>query len=229
MIPNIIFCPYAGSSKYSFQQFNTQANITVIEYPGHGKRIREELLTDIDLIVHDAFTSIKNIIATKHPYIIWGYSMGALVGYRICQEIQKHNMPQPVKLVACAKTAPSVKRSKLISHLDDLQFWSEIKAMGGISEDILSHPELMSFFLPILRADIFAVEQFEYHKTEKLNIPIDIFYGDTEDITEKDLVEWQSETTKQIHITQLHGNHFFIFKYMDFFIRYLNQKNKPGN
>ena len=53
----------------------------------------------------------------------------------------------------------------------------------------------------------------------KLNISIDVFYG-SEEATEEEMLSWQEETTEKVTITQLKGNHFFIFDHIDYFKNY---------
>lgn len=222
---DFLLFPFAGGNKYSYQRFiQNKPNFCVIEYPGRGGRMSESLLSEVDLVVENIIVQIENMI--KNDYVIYGHSMGALVGYLLCHKIQELGLPKPIKLVVSGIKAPSIKRGKLISHLPDDLFWEEVIKIGGISDELQNYPELVEFYIPILKADFTVVENYEYVKKEKLTIPIDVFYG-SEEAEEEEMQGWKDETTANVNITQMEGNHFFIFDHIDFFINYF--KNLTNN
>lgn len=227
----IITFVFAGGNKYSFPKFSkTLTDFTVLEYPGRGTRINEKLMKDIDLLTDDLLPKIVEEIKNCHEYIVYGHSMGALVGYLICQKLQKLQIKKPLKLVVSGRKAPSIKREKLLSDLPNHLFWEEVIKLGGIPDALQEHPELKEFYIPILKADFEVVDNYNYVKKEKLNIPIDVFYGTEEKITEFEITEWENESTQEVTINRMKGNHFFIFNNEDFFIDYfkhLNNKLTP--
>ena len=222
----IIVLPFAGGNKYSFN-FLKDPNLSfkVIEYPGRGKRFKEKLLGNIYDILDDAFDKfLINEIKSKDDYVIYGHSMGALIGYLACQKIERENYKKPIKLIVSGRKSPSYKfkKRKMLSSLPDNIFWKEISSLGRIPKG-LNDPETKNLFTPILKSDIRAVEGFDYVKRGKLTIPIDVFYGDNEQITGDEILSWKNETTGKVSITKLEGNHFFIYKHQSFFINYFNK------
>ncbi|RKR04568.1 surfactin synthase thioesterase subunit [Flavobacterium sp. 90] len=222
----IISFSFAGGSKYAFQKFTSKTNdLIVIEYPGRGIRIHEDLIYDIELFIEDLLNKVKNEILTNEKYIIYGHSMGALVGYLICQKIEEVGLKKPLKLVVSGKKMPSIEREVKLSHLPDKELWQEVIKLGGIPDELLNYPELIDFYTPILKADFAAIENYEYVKKEKLTIPIDVFYG-SEEARKEEMQGWKDETIENVTITELEGNHFFIFDHVDFFINYFNNLTK---
>jgi external thioesterase TEII len=216
----IISFSFAGGSKYSFQKFTNKINeVVVIEYPGRSSRINENLIIDIELLIKDLIDKIKKEITISKNYIIYGHSMGALMGYLICHEIDKLGIKKPLKLIVSGKKAPSIERKPKLSHLPDEQFWEEVVKLGGIQDELKNHPELIEFYTPILKADFTVIENYKYLRKNKLSIPIDVFYG-SEEATEDEMTGWIEETTAKVSITQMTGNHFFIFDHVDFFSNY---------
>jgi external thioesterase TEII len=225
----IIGFSFAGGNKYSFSKFTNQTDdLIVIEYPGRASRINENLIIDIELLIEDLFQKIKNEITATEDYIIYGHSMGALVGYLICQKIEELGIKKPQKLVVSGKKVPSTEREVKIAHLPDEEFWQEVIKLGGIPDELQSHLELIEFYIPILKADFTAVENYKYVKKEKLTMPIYVFYG-SEEATEDEMIGWQEETTAEVTITQMEGNHFFIFDHVDFFINYFKNIEETIN
>nr|WP_315254464.1 thioesterase domain-containing protein [uncultured Flavobacterium sp.] len=210
---------FAGGSKYSFQKFTNQASdFIMIDYPGRGLRMHENLIFDIEILVEDLLQKVKNEITSNKDYIIYGHSMGALVSYLICQKIEKLGLKKPLKLVVSGKKAPSIEIKIKIAHLPDKEFWQEVVKLGGIPDELQKHHELMAYYIPILKADFTAIENYKFSK-KKITIPIDVFYG-SEEATKEEMLCWQEETTRKVNITQMEGNHFFIFDHVDFFTNY---------
>jgi surfactin synthase thioesterase subunit len=215
----IIAFTHAGGNKFSFQMFSKRFNdFSTIEYRRRELRIKESSSLDIKELLDDLLKHVKKEINSCDDYIIYGHSMGALMGYLICQKIEELALQKPLKLVVSGKKAPFVEREK-ISHLPDKIFWEEIIKLGGVPDELQDYPELVDYYTPILKADFRIVENYKYIKKEKLTIPIDVFYG-SEEATKEEMNGWKDETTSEVTITQMEGNHFFIFKHVDFFINY---------
>lgn len=205
--------PFAGGNKYSFNKFIIP-KATILEINRNLK------ITEINTI-SDNFISEELEQICDVPYVIYGHSLGALLAYLVCQKLQEENLPLPQRLIVSGKKSPSVPRKEKIAHLPDKEFWEEIIALGGIPDEMQNYPELIEYYLPILRHDFKLVESYQYEKKPKLNIPIDVFYG-SEEATEEEMIGWQDETTEKITITQLPGNHFFIFDHVEYFRDYFD-------
>ncbi|WP_264530513.1 thioesterase II family protein [Flavobacterium sp. N502540] len=227
----ILTFSFAGGNKYSFKEFSQNlAHFNVIEYPGRGMRLNEALQLNIDSLIEDLLPKVINKIEECQEYIIYGHSMGALIGYMICQRIQELGLLLPVKLVISGKKPPAIKRESQLSHLSDNLFWEEVVKLGGVPDDLMNYKELIEFYTPILKADFTAIENYNYVKKEKLSVPIDVFYGSEEQITEEEIIGWRDETNGPVTLTRLKGNHFFIFNHIDFFTNYFrSQTQKSSN
>ena len=222
----IIAFTFAGGNKYSYNNlFQKEHKAVVLEYPGRGARMAESLLTSLDAIIADVYPKVQKEIATAESYIIYGHSMGSLVAYEICKRIEKQGLQLPVKLILNGVKGPQHSREKIISHLSDHDFWDEITKLGGIPVEIAKNRELVDFFAPILKADYKCVESYRHDAVSPvINIPIDVFYGSEEDITEEEVSGWNEVSSKEVNITKLAGNHFFIFEHKAFFANYFQQQ-----
>lgn len=219
----IIIFPFAGGSEYSFNYLNKidskDISFETVIYSGRGSKIGEPLRYNIHEIVEDVYNHLLPIINSQ-KYIIYGHSMGALVGFLFCKKCLNHGMNLPEMLIVSGCKAPSRINKKKISNLESSLFWGEVKKYGGIPDGVLNDEEIKDFFESILKADFNCIEEYEYSENNKLNIPINVFYGSDEDIIQEEVEEWQKETTNNVNITKLKGNHFFIFDHTEFFIEY---------
>ncbi len=222
----IIAFTFAGGNKYSFNSlFKKELNAVVLEYAGRGTRMGEELLTSIEEVITDLFPKVVQEIKSKEPYIIYGHSMGSMIAYQICRKLEKLGLQLPVKLIINGVKGPKYCKEKIVSNLPNREFWEEITKLGGIPKEIGNDPELIDFFAPILKADYKCVEGYTYDETtEQISIPIDVFYGSEEDITAQEIAGWKEVTTEEVVITELAGNHFFIFEHPLYFDTYFKEQ-----
>ena len=195
--------------------------VEVLEYPGRGVKRTQPLLYNINDLVDYAFQHTVKVIENS-PYIIYGHSMGALIGYLVCKKIESQLINRPMRLIVSGSNPPSKMGKENISGLSSKAFWDKIYDYGGLPNEILEDKDVKTFFEPILRADFECIEKYQYDETskKKLTIPIDVFYGSEEDINNEEIVLWQKETTEKANITKLDGNHFFIFHHQEFFRNY---------
>lgn len=224
----ILFFVFAGGNKYSFSKYsNKLSQFVVIEYQRKGMVAYEQFQYNIHLFVDKLLPRIKYEIDNTNDYIISGHSMGALIAYLVCHKIKDLGLKCPKRLIVSGRKAPSIINDKKISNLQDKEFWNEIVNLGGIPNEISNYPELIEYYIPILRHDIRLIESFEYERKNKLNLPIDVFYG-SEEAEDNEMVGWRHETTGEVKITKLSGNHFFIFDHINFFINYFENLLKEA-
>ncbi|MCL8537187.1 thioesterase II family protein [Chryseobacterium gallinarum] len=218
----IIVFTHAGGNKYSYNNFyKNYDRFIVIEYNGRGTRIDKPFVDNIYLLVDEVYERVSSQDLLSEDYIIYGHSLGALVGYLLCQKIMDKGGNYPKKLVLSGKKHFHRDNRKNISTLPDSEFWKEVTALGGIPDEMMNYPELIDFYIPILRNDFKLVESFQHKPQAKLTFPIDIFYG-SEEACDEDMQGWLDESTEKVTITKLTGNHFFIFKHTEFFNTYFD-------
>jgi surfactin synthase thioesterase subunit len=212
----IVALPFAGGDQYSYDRFRkflpSNFILKTVEYPGRGARIGENCLSDIVSISNDVLEQVKNDIQ-ENRYIIYGHSMGALVGYELAKEIIRNNYRAPSCLFFTGSAGPSIPEDNPISDYETERFWKEISDFGGLPIEVFSNDEFLNFYEPILRSDISAIERYQYERlTTPFKIPIHVIAGSEElDITTQTLASWQAETLLPLDTKILPGDHFFIF------------------
>jgi medium-chain acyl-[acyl-carrier-protein] hydrolase len=95
--------------------------------------------------------------------------------------------------------------------LAENDFIHELQRLNGCPPGVLTNPELLELFLPVLRADFEMDETYIYSPAESLDCPITVF-GGTEDhgVSPSDLRAWQAETSGQFSVRTFSGDHFFL-------------------
>jgi surfactin synthase thioesterase subunit len=215
---SVIALPFAGGNCYSYVNFEKIAPEGVewitLELPGRGRRISEEILDSTKDQVDDIFRQMSPY-TTKGNYILYGHSMGGLLAYELARMLTEKQCQLPVFLFITGRNAPSGVYSKKLSQLSSDLLWENVLSMGGVSQELANNDDLKDFFEPVLRADFRSIENYEYVKKPKLNIPIYLRAGSEENISVESLRGWQDETVAEVDIALLEGNHFFIYDHKE--------------
>lgn len=209
-----LFClPFAGASKSSYKVFEKyvgdHVSIVPIEIPGRGYRFKEKLLFDIESLVEDIYSQIKDKLTS--PYAFYGHSMGAILAYLLTRKIIKENQPQPYYLFCSGRGGPSIGCKNIYYLLPKEEFKELMIELGGLPNEILEDEALMNFYESIIKADFQAMDTYVYKQEAPLNIPIDVMIGDNDKATYEEALTWQKESTMNVEVKVFPGRHFFIF------------------
>lgn len=215
----LLFClPFAGGSKYSYRDLQTHVpdfiKFIVLEYPGRGTRISEDLKHDLQLLVDDVLSQIKSKLSNQQ-YAIYGHSMGGLIAYRVVRDLLARGYPRPRHLFLSGLGGPSAafREEKKRHLLDRGSLIEEIKSFQGSGKDFFESEELINYYEPILRADFMASENYCHDISIKLPINMTVVTGIEEDLTNQEILAWDNESAFDVNYKRLPGGHFFIFKY----------------
>ena len=115
-----LFClPYAGGNAYFFNSLKKtctkNVEVVPIEYSGHGTRINEPLIDNIEEFVKDI---CNEILGKKRnmPYALFGYSLGAKLCLFVAKSLYEITDQKPVHIFAGASQC-------LILEKIDPQVW----------------------------------------------------------------------------------------------------------
>ncbi len=216
--------PFAGGNKYSFDSLKKglpkHLSFDVIEYSGRGTRVRESLFSDLSFLVDQAVDFLEEKIKDTR-FVFYGHSMGGIVAFLTAHKLMALHRNLPTRLLVSGCAAPRVFKRENISDLESEPFWEKIHSYGGLQDEILAEEVLKTFLEPIIRADFKCVERFIYPEgSPLLPFPIDVLFGSEEELSRDEAEAWQQETTHAISVTELSGNHFFIFEHKDYFLDY---------
>src|SRR5690606_11694759 len=75
------------------------------------------------------------------------------------------------------------RQSRDIDHLNDREFIQEIEKLGHLSPAIINDPELMKYFLPIMRNDTRLLRNYKPSPDSQLQCPLHVWGGDQDPFT----------------------------------------------
>ena len=211
-----LFClPHSGSGAFQFASWKNLLpeflDICPIQLPGRENRLREPPFARIQTIIENLASELNPYV--DRPYILYGYSLGALIAFELARELRRRKIRPPLALYALARRAPHLpQHDSPVHHLPDDLFLVEVaRRYGGMPAIILQDVELMKLLIPALRADITALENYVYKEEDPLDCPIYAFGGNLDSTAkEKDLEAWRSHTKSGFELKMFDGDHFFI-------------------
>ena len=216
-----LFCfPHSGGGSARYftwaKLLSARFQALPIQLPGREMRYQEEPYTRLDRLVDDLFPVVRQYL--DKPYVLFGYSLGAFIGFELAREIRRRGLPQPDAFFVCAAPSPEKEPGRPFLHqMSDADLLHRIRTRyGGIPEPILREKELLDIYLRIIRADFEMVETYAYEAQRPFDFPIQVFGGERDTMVgEEDLAGWRAHTSSGFSIELMPGDHFFINENQD--------------
>ena len=234
----LLCIPYAGGSAgmtYTVwkKYLDSYIKLIPVEYPGHGKRMRESLSENLDELVNDLFdTIIVPEIKEVEDYMIYGHSMGTFVVYELLKLIQEKNYSLPHTIFLSGRYSPHIPYQKEhVNLLSDKQLIDKLIELGGTPANIYDYPELINAQIPIIRNDYALIDQYSFTMPiNSFNSDIVFIYSNNDPyVADREKVdEWRHYTDKSLSIVEVEGNHFFINNKADFICNLINKAAKKN-
>ncbi len=211
-----LFClPYAGGGASAYfkwaSEIHSEIELVAVQLPGREERIRENPLNRVADVVDQLVGAIGS--NQDRPYALFGHSLGAFIAFETARALLDRGYPGPSHLFVSAQRAPHCRyRYPNVHHLPDEFLIGELlQRWNGIPAGILNEPDLLNLLLPAMRADVRMVETYVYTPGTKLELPISVFGGDSDDtVTREELLAWQEHSRGRFHLTMIPGSHFFL-------------------
>jgi external thioesterase TEII len=131
--PQLFLLHFAGGNCYSFKflfPMLHEFEVIALELPGRGNRMTERLLTSFDAAAEDIYRQISGKRNAANC-VIYGHSMGAYLGLKVSEMLEKVLMPVDY-LIVSGNPGPGIKSNKTRYLLEEHLFIEELKIMGGI-------------------------------------------------------------------------------------------------
>ncbi|AXK35446.1 thioesterase [Streptomyces armeniacus] len=210
-----LYClAHAGGSAAVYRRWSdflpASVRVRPLELPGHGTRIREPLVEDLQLLVAELVRTIRPA-ADGERFAVFGHSFGAILGVELARRLHQLEVP-PVALLVGGRNGPAEPLShRPIHSLPDDKFVTALSRYGGLPESLLAEPDLLRLFLPAIRNDLRLVETYARPSGPALDVPVTAFAGRRDRLTDaQGVLGWARETTAEFDLTLLPGGHFFL-------------------
>ena len=187
-----------------------------LQLPGRESRFRERPFESIAEIVEASLPSLAD--AADLPYAIFGHSMGALVAFELAVALENAVGRAPSRLFVSARRSPEEPDAyPPVGDLPEPEFLDELqRRYGAIPEAIRQEPELLALLLPVLRADIRAIERYTPLSARKVRCPVHVYGGvDDRHPVPAQLPRWQRVAEGDVRVRLFAGGHFYLSSQLD--------------
>ena len=210
-----LFCfPYAGGGAHAYREWARQlppsVEVYAAQFPGRGARLFEEPFTDVAQFVEESSSSLLQ--HSDKPFVFFGHSMGALIGFELARRLRREKRPLPLHLFVSGRgTLRGLKGQLRRALLSDSELLEELRLFDGAPAELFGNAELMRIMMPSIRADFTACESYVYTAEPPLPCPLSAFGGlQDQDVSREQLEAWRDETTAAFSCKIFPGGHFFL-------------------
>lgn len=215
----LLFCvSYAGGSANIYNGWkglSEDVEVVPIELSGHGARLKDSLYSNFDEAVEDVYSYIKEYLSTDtSEYALFGHSMGSWIMFEVANRLFNDVSIErkPVHIFFSGNCSPECKDYDVdVSSMTDSEFKQMIINYGGISKEVLAYPEILNFFLPILRADYTILAKYKAtKKLDTFDCNVSVMNGVKDEFSNESLEAWSKYAGREFKINQFNDGHFFI-------------------
>ena len=212
-----LFCmPYAGGGVAPFRLWHRSlpddVEVVAVQLPGREAPLREAPLSSISAMVESILPEIAD--ATDVPYAIFGHSMGSLIAYELTVHLQQAGGRSPDRLFVSGRRAPDEIDTRPDLHaLPTSTFLVELqRRYGAIPAPVLAEPELLELLVPVVRADIRAVESYRAPaQPVRIAAPVHVYGGESDEHPlPSQLSGWSRCALDSVRVRVFPGNHFYL-------------------
>lgn len=211
----LLCLPHAGGSAAVYARwtrlFGPAVRVVPVEYPGHGRRLREPLHTSSATLV-DRLVEELGPVLREGPFAVFGHSMGGLLAFRLTHELVRRRLPPPARLFLSGARPPGRPAPAALHALGDDGLRAALADLGGAPAEVLAHPELVGMLLPVVRADLLLAETWAFRPPQPLDVPVSVLSGLADPLAPPGLMaDWRPHFAGAFARRAYPGGHFFPF------------------
>ncbi len=205
---------HAGGGASSFNAWRRAlpewVELVKAQLPGREDRTHEEPHVRVPDLLSELFPEVEALF--DRPLVIYGHSVGALIGFELTREIYRRRGPPPLALIVSSRRAPhrGVRREHLLHSLSDDVLAGRVEDLGGIPSGMMQASRWREHFLPRIRADLALSDNYVYSGGPEILCPLHAFIGETDNLVVRDDWElWSEHAGGEFSRRVLTGGHFF--------------------
>jgi medium-chain acyl-[acyl-carrier-protein] hydrolase len=207
----LVCLPHAGSGAHQFRTWQEligpEVAVLAVQLPGRENRWRQPPVTDAEEVVGQLAPSLSARLDL--PYVVFGHSMGALLGYELARTLGSRHGQWPARFVASACRAPHRQGEDAPSaELSDEQLVAELIRHGALPEYVARDERLVRLVVRPLRGDLAICDTYVHTAGEPLPCPLSAWRGrDDMGVTHQHIQEWSGYSTAGTTVRTFQGGH----------------------
>jgi len=207
----LLCLPFVGGTPSAFVplvDMVPETEVLALDLPGRAHRRREPLIREFAALLEATFEALLPLL--DRPYVLYGHSMGGILGFELTRRLARQGLRLPEHLVLAAIRSPALA-AREHRNAPDQDVWTQLQRFGGLPPEILAEDALRELLEPLLQADLDVLCSWTYDSTASVDVPLTAIGGrDDLEVPRSALVGWAEHTTRRFTLELVPGNHFFI-------------------
>lgn len=208
----LVCIPHAGASGDFYapwaRELRGVLEVWGVTPAGRRHRSREAFNSNPNALIDEIVAGIAEI--DDLPLIIFGHSMGALIGYEVALELEARG-EAPSLVIVSGSSAPHLRSKRADHHTSDEEFAATLVDWGGTSAELLGDPQVKQFTLPPLRADLQLCDNYERSEPTRLEAALSALAGRQDQVAPlAEVREWPLYSSEYLGVTTIDGGHFLV-------------------
>ncbi len=210
----LVCLPHAGSGAFQFRTWQEQLGpdvaLLAVQLPGRENRWHEEPATGMAEVLDKLAPALAARLDL--PYLVFGHSMGALVGYEVARVLGREHGRWPCGFVASASRAPDDQGEPSgTPRLTDQQLVAELVAEGAVPAAVGANSRLAAAVARPLRGDNAICDSYvPPGKDALLPCPLGAWRGqDDAGVTADHIRKWSTWSAETSTVRTFPGDHLY--------------------
>lgn len=203
-----VFCiPHAGCGAGLFRNWpraRGSVEFLPVELPGRETRLGEPVAETFQDLAAGMIDALEPYLDT--PFAFFGHCWSALAAYEATVQLHRPGSPAPVRLFVSSQLAPQDGPVGRMLGMDPAELAAEVattvRTLGG-----QPHPDLVSIYVDVLRADIEVSRRYLVPDPLRLSCPITaIGWTDDSEVRRGQMTGWSQcgDTTFELFTGRHH-------------------------
>lgn len=212
----IFLLPHAGGTSLTYRSWAATLpsgiEVRTLQLPGRQERLAEEPFTALAPLL-DRLREAFEAELDGRPYVLFGHSFGALLGYRLAVAMEESGGDGPA-LLAVSGWAPGLASAgelDALPEMSDRELLARIAEFGLVPEEVTADPALLAAVVPAMRGDFSVARDFR-DDGAAVACPVAAYCGASDPILAPGAMSaWAERTSRFLGVTEFPGGHFYLF------------------
>ncbi|GHA73260.1 MULTISPECIES: thioesterase II family protein [Streptomyces] len=209
----IVCIPPAGGGANTFYPWAAHVppgtELWAVQLPGREDRLEEPPVTDLLQAARRVASALQWLL--DRPCLLFGHSMGALIGYEAARMLTAQRTQGVCHLFASGCLPPDRHQARDRDLAGDREVVAELRRIG-FSSDLLDDPEARALVMPAIQNDLRMFSSYGHRPGQRLACPITVLVGDADPhVRAADAAGWGLHTRAPVETAVLPGDHYYLF------------------
>ena len=181
-----------------------------VQLPGRGRRLGEAPYDSLEPLMAAVQQGLEPLL--DRPYVLFGFSMGAILAFELALRQQQAQHRRPAALILAGRGAPrtqppAVQRGAFSRE----KILRELERLGGTDPALLADGPFMEVFMRTFQADFMVADGHHCPQAQTLQCPLHVWGGaDDPEVPIERIYRWDAFSGQGFAGRLFPGDHFFL-------------------